>query len=56
MSKNNPKNKMEAFAYQFQDTIKILPSLALLNKKSEYDKQIELLKKQIEIYEQQTGL
>lgn len=56
MSKNNPKNKMEAFAYQFQDTIKILPTLAVLKDKGAYNKQIELLKKQIEIYEQQTGL
>jgi hypothetical protein len=30
MDKNNPKNKMEAFTHQFNDTLKLMMSLALL--------------------------
>lgn len=55
MSKDNPKNKMEAFTHQFQETTKLLMSLALMGEKSEYNSQLKLLKEQIKVYEYQTG-
>jgi len=55
MSRHNPKNKMEAFTHQFEDTTKLLMSLAVLNDRGEYLKQLQLLKEQIQTFENQTG-
>ena len=49
MSKFEPKNRMEAYVYRFNDMVKLLMSQALLNNKEEYIKQLENLKNEIEI-------
>ena len=55
MNKSNPKTKEQAFAYQFQDDIKLLKSLAMLDRPFEFSQHLQVLKMNIQTYENQTG-
>ena len=48
---SKPKNKMHAYAFQFEETVKVLISLSMLGDKPAFDKHLEVLKTQIESYE-----
>lgn len=47
MSKLEPKNRKEAFCYQFEDDIKLLKSFALLDDQNEYLKQLGIIEMHI---------
>jgi len=49
MSKFEPKNRMEAYCYRFEDMVKLLMSQSLLNNKVEYIKQLDNIKQEIDI-------
>ena len=49
MSRIDPKNREEAFAHQFEDDVKILHSLALLNKES-FKKHLAVVQAHIDAY------
>ena len=53
MSKHNPRNREEAFAYQMEDIVKLMKSLGELNAITDFKAQLKILKDNIEIYEQQ---
>ena len=55
MSKVNPKNKEVAFSYQFEDTVKLLKSLANLEQTDAFRQTLQTLKMHIKTYENQTG-
>ena len=55
MSKLEPKNKEEAFSYQFEDTVRLLKSLAALDQTVAFRQILQTLKQYIKVYERQTG-
>lgn len=52
MSKYEPKNREEAFAYQIEDDIKLLHSLSMLNDTASYEKQLQTIEQRIASYRQ----
>lgn len=55
-TKHNPKNRMHAFAYQFEDDVKHLHSMAMLDDKQAYQQMLDKLKTHIASYEEMSGL
>lgn len=51
MSKDNPKNREEAFAYQFKAFIKMMMRFALAGNQEGFRAVVEQLKSAIEAYE-----
>ncbi len=54
MSKHAPKNREEAFVYQFEDDVKLLFSMSQIGVK-EFQQELEKLKGHIVSYEQMAG-
>jgi len=55
MNKMNPKNKEIAFSYQFEDTVRLLKSLANLGQTEAFKQMLQTLKMHINTYENQRG-
>ena len=51
MSKQNPRNRAEAFAYQFEDDVRLLFSLSATGLTKDFKRQLRVLKNRIETCE-----
>jgi len=51
MSRIEPKNRMEAFCYQFEDDVKLLKALALVGRDAAFWQSLNTLKAHIKAYE-----
>jgi len=56
MSKHEPRNREEAFAYQLQDDVKLLVSLGALNDKMSYELHLQTIEMRIQTYRDLRGM
>lgn len=55
-TKHSPKNRMHAFAFQFEDDVKHLHSMAMLGDEKSYQDMLTKLKVHISSYEEMSKL